>query len=172
MREDEIYDEEQHITDDSLMVGAAILTKPLRALKLRLPITVAPSLSVRDAVRRMVDNGVGCVLIEDGDRLVGIFTERDVLTKVVCRIDPEQTPVSAVMTPDPETLRPEDLIAYALNKMSIGGFRHIPLIDERGRAVGAVAMRDIVDFVVDLFPSVLNLPPQPELSISRTREGA
>ena len=77
------------------------------------------------------------------------------------------------MTPDPECLTPGDRIAYALNKMSVGGFRHIPLVDEDGRPVGVVAMRNIVDFVVDLFPGeVLNLPPSPGLSISREREGA
>ena len=77
------------------------------------------------------------------------------------------------MTRDPECLTPDDGIAYALNKMAVGGFRHIPLVDTQGSPQGIVAMRDIVEYLVDLFPQgVLNLPPSPNLAIARTREGA
>jgi CBS domain-containing protein len=76
------------------------------------------------------------------------------------------------MTPDPECLTLEDGISYALNMMSDGGFRHIPLIDAEQHPTGVVAMRDIVDYMVDLFPAVLNLPPSPALGIAREREGA
>jgi CBS domain-containing protein len=66
------------------------------------------------------------------------------------------------MTSDPETLRPDDRIAWALNLMHMGGYRHVPLTDEAGRPVGVVSVKDIVDFIVDLFPAaVLNLPPDP-----------
>ena len=66
------------------------------------------------------------------------------------------------MTADPETLRPEDRIAWALKLMHVGGYRHVPLTDETGRPVGVISVKDIVDFIVDLFPApVLNLPPDP-----------
>jgi CBS domain-containing protein len=66
------------------------------------------------------------------------------------------------MTPDPETLRPDHGIALALNRMTDGGYRHIPLVDAEGRPVGIVAMRDIVRFIVSMFPdAVLNVPPDP-----------
>jgi CBS domain-containing protein len=174
MQEDDIIDEEIQIADERfLTVGAAILTKPIRALKVRLPIIVRREASVREAIRSMVRNSVGCVLIEDDERLVGIFSERDVLTKVIGKgLDPDETLVESVMTADPETLTPESNISYALNKMSVGGFRHVPLIDERGRPVAVVSMRDVVDYVVDLFPGdILNLPPEPG-NLPRTREGA
>jgi hypothetical protein len=65
------------------------------------------------------------------------------------------------------------MTAYALNKMNVGGFRHSPLVDEKGKPVGVVAMRNIVDYIVHLFPEeVLNLPPSPNHTISRAREGA
>jgi len=66
------------------------------------------------------------------------------------------------MTPDPEVLGLADPIAYALNKMSVGGFRHIPLVDATGRPVGIVSVKDIVDYIVDFFPNdVLTVPPEP-----------
>jgi CBS domain-containing protein len=175
MHEDDIIDEEMQIADErATTLGSAILTQPISDLKLRLPVLVRRDLSTREAVRRMVRGRVGCVLIHEDDRLIGIFTERDVLTKVVGKgIDADKTPVGDVMTPDPEALSPDMGISYALNRMSIGGFRHVPLVDEKGRPVGVVAMRNIVDYIVDLFPhDILNLPPEPGMNISRTREGA
>lgn len=174
MQEDDIIDEELEIADErAAVLGSVILTGPIRALKLKLPVTVGRQTTVRESIRRMVQNKTGCVLIEEDDRLIGIFTERDVLTKVVSKgLDADITPIDAVMTQEPETLTPDAPLCYALNKMSIGGFRHVPLIDERSRPVGVVGMRDIVDFIVDLFPGdILNLPPEPG-NISRAREGA
>ena len=127
-----------------------------------------------ELVELMNREAVGCVLVVDGGRLCGVFTERDVLTRVIdTPIDCERTAVDEVMTRDPECLTLDDGIAYALNKMSVGGFRHVPLIDAQGRPTGVVGMRHVVDYIVDLFPrAILNLPPTPELAIARTREGA
>src|SRR5262245_44523237 len=174
MQED-IIDEELEIADERAQtLGEAILTRPIRALKLKLPVTVRKDTTVRESIRQMVQNKTGCVLIDEDDRLIGIFTERDVLTKVVGRgLDPASTPVETVMTQAPETLTPDAPLCYALNKMSVGGFRHVPLADDRGRPVGVVGMRDIVDYIVDLFPGdILNLPPEPSLDNTRSREGA
>jgi hypothetical protein len=66
-----------------------------------------------------------------------------------------------------------DELVYALNQMSLGGYRHIPLLDDAGQPTGVVAMRHIVDYLVSLFPQdVINLPPAPLLGIPRAREGA
>ena len=70
--------------------------------------------------------------------------------------------VDAVMTQRPETLGPDDPVAFALRLMSVGGFRHIPLVDGEGRPVGILSVKDIVDFLVEHFPqAVLNIPPEP-----------
>jgi CBS domain-containing protein len=121
----------------------------------------------------MNQNGTGCVLVEVAHRLVGIFTERDVLKKIVgSAVDLDRTTVERVMTHDPECLSPDARAAYALNKMSVGGFRHIPLVDDAGRPVGVVSMRNVLDYIADLLQSeVLNLPPEPR-HIARAREGA
>lgn len=157
--------------EDKERIRGALVTTPVSALGLREPIQIEATAPVAAAVRAMNDHHTGCVLVRSGGKLVGIFTERDVLTKVVFRGDPPPGLVGAVMTRDPETLEPEATLAYALNKMHVGGYRHIPVVDD-GKPVGVVSVRDIVGFLVDLFPEdVLNLPSHPDLSIPRTTDG-
>jgi len=178
MNEDIILEEEAIAAERSAeftRLGTVIMRRPIRGLPtLKAPITLSPAATVHDAVRRMNESSVGCVLIVQAKRLVGVFTERDLLTRVATQgLDLDRTLVEQVMTRDPECLTLDDGIAYALNKMSLGGFRHIPLVDDDGSPTGVVAMRNIVDYIVDLFPNeILNLPPSPGLSISRAREGA
>jgi CBS domain-containing protein len=176
--EDDIILEEEEIAQEraaeAARLGATILHQPIRALATVKPaVCVPPTASVRSAIACMNQHSAGCVLVEDQGRLVGIFTERDVLTKIVgTNHDIDRMTVETVMTPDPEALRPDDRVTYALNKMSVGGFRHIPLVDEQGHPVGMVSMRNVVDYMVDLFRTeVLNLPPQPHHFV-RAREGA
>lgn len=170
--EEELIAEERAI--EALRLGAAITKRAIRKLALRPFACVPPTVSVRAAVDAMNERRTGCVLVVEAERLQGIFTERDVLTKVVATgLSLEATTVAEAMTPDPECLTLDDGIAYALNLMSVGGFRHIPLVDSDMRPEGMLAMRDIVDYMVDLFPAeVLNLPPSPSLAVSREREGA
>jgi CBS domain-containing protein len=171
--EEELIAEERAI--DAARLGAAITKRPIRKLPtLRPPVCVLPATTVRHAIEAMNEHRTGCVLVVEHDRLVGVFTERDVLTKVAAQgLNSDETAVEEAMTPDPECLTLDDGIAYALNMMSVGGFRHIPLVDAQRSPTGVVAMRDIVDFIVDLFPEeVLNLPPSPAHGIAREREGA
>lgn len=142
----------------------AILTEPIRGLGFREPICVQSDTAVRDATTAMNDAHVGCVLVIEGDRLIGIFTERDLMKKVVGQLDLD-SPIGKIMTPNPETVGIDDGIAYALNKMHTGGYRHIPVLDRQGRPVGVASMRDVVRFIVSLFPAaVLNVPPEPGLA--------
>ncbi len=179
MIRDSILEEEAAIAseraDEGSSIEAEILEKPIGSLpSLRDPIQVDRRTTLRAVIERLNEERVGCVLIVEDGLLVGVFTERDVLTKLVgTAIDVDTTPVEALMTRDPECLTLDDGIAYALNKMTIGGFRHIPLVDHHGRPAGVIAMRHIVEHLVDLFPrGVLNLPPSPSLAFARTREGA
>lgn len=173
IHEEECIAEERAV--EAARLGAAITKRPVRVLPtLKQPVRVAAATSIRRSVELMNERGVGCVLVVEDGLLVGIFTERDVLTKVVTLgIDVDATPVGEVMTREPECLTLDDGISYALNLMSDGGFRHIPLIDADGRPTGVVAMRNVVDYIVDLFPNeVRNLPPSPSLGVAREREGA
>ena len=145
-------------------IEQALIHEPISSLPLKQPITLPLDAALSDAVETLQRNNIGCVLVLDASGgLAGIFTERDLLTRVVGKVEGwERQPLAAFMTPGPETLRPEDPIAWALNYMHQGGYRHVPLLDEMGRLAGVVSVKDIVDNVVDVFPAkVLNLPPRP-----------
>ena len=106
-------------------------------------LTLSPDASVREAVRVMAERKIGAVLVTRDGSLAGIFTERDVLTRVVdAGLDADATKLDAVMTPDPDTLVPSDRAVDALMKMSTRGYRHLPVVDE-GQLVGIVSIRDI-----------------------------
>ena len=121
----------------------SITSHPIHVLAGKRPVTVAASLSVRDAVQQMVQHRIGCLLVEDGGRIVGIFTERDVLPDWQ-ELD---RPVSEVMTSSPETISLTDSIAYAMHAMSVGGYRHLPIAGSDGEAVGVVSARDLLRFL-------------------------
>jgi CBS domain-containing protein len=110
----------------------------------------------------MVDRRRAAVVVVDAaGRLTGIFTERDVLTRVMRgRRDPARTRLGEVMTPDPEALGPDDRICYAVNRMHVAGYRSIPLVDAGHRPIGIVTVTDVVTWLAQLFPeAILNLRP-------------
>jgi CBS domain-containing protein len=157
--------------DDQQRIRGAILETPISDLPLRDPILINAKATVADAVRSMNEHHTGCILVEREGRLVGIFTERDVLTKDFFRADSHTASVESVMTKNPETLEADNSIAFALNKMSVGGYRHIPIV-EGDKPVGVLSVRDVVDFLVELFPEdVLNLPPSPRNAITNSIDG-
>jgi CBS domain-containing protein len=157
---------------------AGLLREPLRALPIRSALVLRTSDSVTDAVRLMQREHRGCVLItEDGSDaspLLGIFTERDVLLRIVDRgKNPATLPLDAVMTADPEVLHLNGTIAHALNKMSVGGFRHVPVVDDQHRPVFVISVSDIVEFLVEAFPrEVLTLSTDAAAQVPRGRYGA
>jgi CBS domain-containing protein len=134
--------------------------EPIRILNPRTPLSLPSSATLREAVALMREHHIGCVLVVDGGRLTGILTERDLLLKMDGADMAE--PVSGFMTRAPETLELDDPIVWALNRMSVGGYRHVPLVDRDGRPVGILSIKDIVHYIVALFPNeVLTLPPDP-----------
>ncbi|MBW2273619.1 MAG: CBS domain-containing protein [Deltaproteobacteria bacterium] len=157
---------------------ARLLRAPISLLKSRVPIVLSESDCVADAVREMQSQHRGVVLIsEDGSRqsrLTGIFTERDVLLRVVERgRNLDRLSLGEVMVRDPEALPQDAPLAWALNKMSVGGFRHVPAVDGHGRPVFVVSVKDVVEFLVEAFPrEVLNLPPEFGRQRYRERDGA
>jgi CBS domain-containing protein len=101
------------------------------------------SSTAREAARVMAENKVSALMIVEGGCLRGIFTERDLAVKVVAAgLDPDRTALGAVMTRDPDTLRPNDTPRSALEKMSRGGYRHLPVVDGT-TVVGMVSVRDL-----------------------------
>jgi CBS domain-containing protein len=106
-------------------------------------ITVTPSTTIAEAATVMSTRGVGSALVMEGDRLVGIFTERDTLRAVAGEFDGEQHQVREFMTADPTTIGVDAPANEALESMFAFGFRHLPVM-EAGQVVGIVSMRDVM----------------------------
>ncbi len=116
-------------------------------------IHLAPSASVREAVRLMSENHIGALLAMDEGRLAGIFTERDALNRVLGEgRDPDSTPLSDVMTRDPLTLSPQTAATQALRLMGEVGFRHLPVVED-DEVYGIISLRDFVGVELHLAPS-------------------
>lgn len=135
------------------------------------PWYVLPSQTVAEAVLLMREKKVGCVLVCQGRRVVGIFTERDLLRRVLATGRPLTLSVSECMTPDPVTVHPREPISCAIKRMQKGGYRHLPVVID-GRPVGILSVKRIVHYLVEHFPTTIyNLPPHPRL-VQQKREGA
>ena len=136
-----------HIETSGYTLG--VLAEPLTRLNPRPAECVELSTPMAEVLARLKGKNVGCVQVVDEEgRLVGIFTERDVLYKVAGLIeDLDHIVVESLMTADPTALQPKTAIQHALHLMSVHGFRHIPLIDKEYRPVGIVSFRDVVDFI-------------------------
>jgi CBS domain-containing protein len=152
----------------------AMENEPVSSLVQGPAVTIGLDATIEEAVECLQDKHIGCVLVAGSDgRLAGIFTERDLLNRVAGRrLDWRSVRVADYMTRDPESLRPDDRIVWALNLMHVGGYRHVPLVDASDRPVGVVSVKDIVSFLVELFPAaVLNLPPDPHRAPDPTLSG-
>lgn len=117
----------------------------------------APSISVVEAAQRMQDGNVGALMLVEEARLVGIFTERDALFKVIAQgRDPHETAVGEVMTRDPLAVGPEKTFGYAQHLMHENGFRHVPVVVS-GVPVGMVSARDALACEVAEFEAELRM---------------
>ncbi len=127
-----------------------LLATPLSELPLKKPLVLGPGSSVAEAVSLMRERHEGCVFVEqEGARLIGVFTERDVAVRVASRgRDPEQTRLEEVMTADPVVLQRDDPISWALHRMGIDGVRHIPVLDG-DRLHGFLSMRTVLKLLLD-----------------------
>jgi len=154
-------------------LGSVLVNDPIRNAVNNPPIVLEADTALSEVLGKMREAGRGAVLIVKDGRLAGIFTERDVLLRIAgFPIDVERSPVGDHMTANPHTLPADSSVAYALNKMVVEGFRHIPLVDEEGHPTGIVSMRDLIDYMSDFFnKDVLNLPPDPR-AVLRNRDGA
>ncbi len=175
--EDEEYFERSR-ERKGLTFDSDLLREPLQSLPVRQPLIFSGSNTVTEAMRAMQNEHRGVVIVTDdgtpSSKLIGIFTERDVLFRIVDQgRNPATLPLADVMTSDPEVLPEKSNVAYALNKMSLGGFRHIPVVDEEHRPAFVVSVRDIIEYLVEAFPrEVFNLPEGGRPSPPRAREGA
>jgi len=112
--------------------------------------------TVRAAAITMAGHKIGAiVVVDDQGRLAGLFTERDVLNRVVAQgLDPDSTRLSVVMTADLQTASPDKPLAHALHMMFEGGFRHVPVVED-GRPIGMVSARNALGLEIRQFEKEL-----------------
>ena len=127
-------------TDDPL------LNLPISSLPLKEAIAVGPTATVAEAIRLMTERHEGCAFVTDeANRLIGVLTERDVVSRVAGRRRrPKDITVGEVMTEAPFSLHRDDVMAFALNRMGVDGFRHIAIVDEDGRLEGFFSARTVL----------------------------
>lgn len=171
--EEQIMEERIKEADPKLELALSI-NEPIENIMYKEPVLVTKDTKVAEAVNLFNDKNVGCVLVIDDKtkKLIGIFTERDVIRKLVNKgYDIYKETIEKYMTRFPDALCIHDPISYALNRMASCGYRHIPLVDENQIPIGFLSIRDIVDHIADYFSNeILNLPPSPHAK-QRSQEG-
>jgi CBS domain-containing protein len=140
-----------------------VATSPVGQVPLRPTVRVSIGDPMFKVVEKMKEQHRGAVLVEEDGHLVGVFTERDVMQ----RLDHSDlgwlhVTVGDVMTPRPTVVHASDTIAEAMRRMTQGRRRHLPVVDEQGRALGLLSIRDVIGYVAERFPEeFVNLPPDP-----------
>lgn len=169
--EDELDRLSEALPDPVLTLAA--FKEPIRKLFSKKAISVDADQSVREAVAMMHDTGYGAITVTKGEKLVGILTERDLIVNVLGELDnPLDVAVSKVMTADPVTLREGDPIIHAAHNMQVGGYRHIPIVNDEDQPVSIVSIKDVSRYILDFFSTeVANVLPEPHRG-EKLREGA
>jgi len=124
-------------------------------------IAVSPHTPLSQAIEAMKRDEGGCVIILDDGRLAGIFTERDLLTKILGEDVDSESPIANWMQPVVETLSPEATVGEAVRLMNERSFRNIPLV-RSGEVIGSISVFDIITYLAECYPkTTMNLPPLP-----------
>ena len=134
------------VSDDPL--EQALVEETVAAIRHEPFATITPETPIRLALETLDDLEIGCLLVSDGGRLVGLFSNRDVLDKIVDDYEQlKDEPVSKVMTPEPVFVFETDSSAAALCVMAVGGFRHVPVLDVDHKIVGIVSPQRVTAFL-------------------------
>lgn len=135
-------------------------------------VCLSPSASLAEAIEAMKQDEGGCAIIcaEDGS-VVGIFTERDVLTKVIGQEIDSATPVRDLMSPIVATLTHDATVGDAVGIMNEKGYRNVPLVKD-GKLVGSISVFDVIGYLAESYPqTTMNLPPNPDQVMETTDGG-
>ncbi len=163
----DFLDEEMDIMNEqdqaSKIFDSSIFQLPIERIGLKKVKSVESTESLSSVIAMMRDNHIGSVLVVASGKLVGIVTERDILMKVADQVqDASKVKIQDIMTGEPFCLRSSDMIAYAMNNMHVGGYRHIPIVDENNKPVSIISIKDVMKFILDYFPEqVLNMTGEP-----------
>ena len=174
----DIYDDELNEMYESKEQAAVTLDQgispsdPISSLSPEKFVVLNEGATLREAIDNIQKYHIGCILLKNDKKLTGIFTERDIVQNIVGkRHNLEKECVANYMTKFPDVLHLQDPIAFALNKMISGGYRHIPIVDKTEKPIGVIAMDNIINHLGDcFFDDIINLPPTP-LRDQEQREG-
>ena len=136
------------LPQDAIDFHGRLLGEHLDVLGVKPPLTVPATMALDEAIGLMHAGPVDCLLVMDGDKLAGIFTDRDAVVRTT-GIRLSSFLVRDFMTRDPVVLRHDETIAIAIHKMAVGEFRHIPIV-ENGRPIGVVAVADLFRHILDV----------------------
>ena len=172
----DMLDEEMNMMYDegtkAKTLDSSTFQKAIKNIPFRTPVTLAPQQTVSEALAEMQRKRIGCVLVVEHGKMAGIFTERDVLLKVANNPGAETKQLRDLMTTKVSGFQKEDSIAFVLNAMHVGGYRHVPVVDEQNRPLAVISVKDIISFILEHFSEdILNLPPEP-IRKTDQREGA
>jgi CBS domain-containing protein len=133
-------------------IEESLVETTVDTMRIQPVVSLSPDDTVQLAVETMIEKDVGCVLIVDENRLVGVFTKRDAIDRVVFEYEEHQDrPVRDVMTTDPTFVYDTDPVAAALCAMASGGYRHIPILDVNDHVVGIVGPLRVTAFLKRYF---------------------
>jgi CBS domain-containing protein len=144
-----------------MSIGTVLRERKIRQLALPEFLAVDSVTTLGETIRVMQAAKLGAVLVTENRRLAGIFTERDLISKVTWAEDEESKPIREFMNPEPATLHPGASVFEAIQLMDRHGHRNIPLVDEEGGLVGSLPVSTLIDFLAESLPQeVLALPPR------------
>ena len=143
--QDPLEDYEPHSYSDPLEESLA--EEPVSNIQHNPHASISPETLVEDAVRQLANQHVACLLVEENEKLVGVFTEREVLNKVALEKDVLKRPVRDIMTIDPIYVYADDPAASALSVMAGSGYRHVPIVDSDENVIGIVSPQRVTAFL-------------------------
>jgi len=140
--------QDQHLPHPASHVERGLLRDRLTVLRPKPPVVVTPQATVAQVLRLMVERRIGCVYVVEQGKAIGVFTERDALLRLNTEAAAcASRPIAEFMTPQPETLAVDTKVAFAVQRMDLGGYRHVLIVDQEGHPQGVISVRDILQYL-------------------------
>jgi CBS domain-containing protein len=142
--------DEMYLPDPKTAVERGLLSDTVSSLSPQRPVVATPQTPLREVLRLMAQHRIGCVLIVEQGRPVGVFSERDALLRVNTRArEWAERPIAEFMTPGPQTLTEDARLVFAVHQMDLGGYRHLPIVNRAGELRGVISVRDLLRYLTE-----------------------
>lgn len=140
----------EYLAEPATAVERGLLKDSVRVLEPNSPVTVSPDTPVGAVLEKLVERSIGCVVVVDDKKLVGIFSERDALLKLNTEAATlRDQPIAEFMTPVPQSLASDSKIAFAVQRMDLGSYRHVPIVNHDAEVEGIISVRDILRYLTE-----------------------